>query len=260
MSTEKQIEANRQNAQKSTGPRTPEGKAKVSQNALTHGLTAKQPVLDTENPEEYTLFCEDFFRHHAPVGILEVSLAQRAADTFWRLQRAQTYETAVLNHLIESTQDSDSSQTSQIENRKSSIENPQSLLGQVLLDDFRKNHILEKILKYEMSIERSYFRTVKELRRLQSLRLNSADQISSTVVNKLNSSLDSGLSSLDLSLKNKPKIPNPASKTQVQLDPRFVELAGRLYDEGRANQFGTDLITKIEAQKLHSRQPAKKAM
>jgi hypothetical protein len=100
MSTETQINANRLNAQKSTGPKTPEGKAKVAQNAVTHGLTAFRPVLANENPEEYTLFRDDFIRRHTPIGILEESLAHRAADTLWRLQRAQDYETAVLNNLI----------------------------------------------------------------------------------------------------------------------------------------------------------------
>jgi hypothetical protein len=178
MSTETQINANRLNAQRSTGPRTPEGKAKVSQNAVTHGLTALRPVLANENPEEYTLFRDDFFRHYAPVGILEETLAQRAADSFWRLQRAQDYETAVLNTLI-----TEARSKTQTEARIETLTKARSasdgissdasndLLGQVLLDDFRQTHCLEKVQKYEMAIERSFFRTLKELRRLQSHRL-----------------------------------------------------------------------------------------
>ncbi|MFC1737810.1 hypothetical protein ACFL1G_02025 [Planctomycetota bacterium] len=49
MSTEAQILANRRNAQKSTGPRTPRGKAIVSQNAITHGLSARQAVISSES-------------------------------------------------------------------------------------------------------------------------------------------------------------------------------------------------------------------
>ena len=50
MSTEKQINANRQNAQKSTGPKTAEGKATSSKNAVKHGLFAEEAVIYGENP------------------------------------------------------------------------------------------------------------------------------------------------------------------------------------------------------------------
>ena len=53
MTTEAQTEANRANAQKSTGPRTPEGKAKVAQNALKHGLLAKQAVVVGEDTRRF---------------------------------------------------------------------------------------------------------------------------------------------------------------------------------------------------------------
>jgi hypothetical protein len=64
MATEAQIAANRLNAQKSTGPRTPEGKEKVSQNAVTHGLLARAAVLHGEDWEEFTCFREDMLRRH----------------------------------------------------------------------------------------------------------------------------------------------------------------------------------------------------
>jgi hypothetical protein len=51
MSSDRQIEANRQNAQRSTGLRNADGKARVASNALKHGLTGKQMVLSNENPE-----------------------------------------------------------------------------------------------------------------------------------------------------------------------------------------------------------------
>ena len=54
MATEKQIQANRNNAKKSTGPRTEQGKAASSQNALKHGLLARDAVLPGEDPAELT--------------------------------------------------------------------------------------------------------------------------------------------------------------------------------------------------------------
>jgi hypothetical protein len=59
MATQKQIEANRRNARKSTGPRTPEGKAAMRLNALRHGLCARTVVLPGENEEEFHQLCAD---------------------------------------------------------------------------------------------------------------------------------------------------------------------------------------------------------
>ena len=55
MSSERQIEANRLNAQRSTGPRSPEGKQE-SVERVKHGLTARQIVIPTENPTEFEAF------------------------------------------------------------------------------------------------------------------------------------------------------------------------------------------------------------
>jgi len=55
MSTKVQINANQQNAQKSTGPQTDEGKAVVSQNAVKHGLFAAETVITVEDPADYEL-------------------------------------------------------------------------------------------------------------------------------------------------------------------------------------------------------------
>src|ERR1700692_1458675 len=59
MATPKQFEANLRNAQQSTGPKTPEGKAAVSMNALRHGLRARSVVLPGEDPTEFHQLCDD---------------------------------------------------------------------------------------------------------------------------------------------------------------------------------------------------------
>ncbi len=283
MCTEKQASANRLNAQKSTGPKTPEGKEKVSQNAVTHGLTAFRPVLTNENPEEYTLFRDDFIRRHIPVGILEESLAQRAVDTLWRLQRAEDYETAVLNTLIKDARDKTNPNDQMGGTAKRSLtveleegqDNLNDLLGQVLLDDFRQTHCLEKIQKYEMAIERSYYRTVKELRHLQSLRLK-VTEASSFGVSSINSKNE----------KNKPNLPerhrvevptsrgedgqtrqnNPKQERDGVLSLRESRPISQNYGLStfdsfdKTNPFDLDPLTKIIMKKDNFQRLSKKAM
>jgi hypothetical protein len=92
-----QISANRSNAQKSTGAITQAGKAKVSQNALTHGLFSKQLILAEENPLEYQLLLEQLQQELSPIGILEQSLVERVAISLWKQKRLMKAETARLN-------------------------------------------------------------------------------------------------------------------------------------------------------------------
>src|SRR4030042_4740240 len=67
MSTQPQIVANRLNAQKSTGPQTPQGKAVVSQNALKHGLSARPDVIITENQADFDLHRDAPLTELAPI-------------------------------------------------------------------------------------------------------------------------------------------------------------------------------------------------
>jgi hypothetical protein len=98
MATKKQLNANKKNAARSTGPRTPDGKAKVAQNAVKHGMTAASPViLGLEREEDWQDFCDGVLADLAPEGRIEVVLAQRVAQLLWRLQRVTNYETGVIN-------------------------------------------------------------------------------------------------------------------------------------------------------------------
>ena len=92
-----QFIANRANAQKSTGAITQAGKAKVSQNALTHGLFSQKPILIDEDPLEYQLLLEQLQQELSPVGILEKSLVERVAISLWKQKRLLKAETARLN-------------------------------------------------------------------------------------------------------------------------------------------------------------------
>ena len=76
MATEAQILANRLNAEKSTGPTTPEGKAAVSQNALKHGLTAENDLISSEDLTEFEAFRDATIREYAPLTAVELMLAK----------------------------------------------------------------------------------------------------------------------------------------------------------------------------------------
>ena len=92
MSSDKQIAANRLNAQRSTGPRTPSGKAKVSPNALKHGLTARDVVLPGENPDDFESFRADLMASLDLEGTLENALGEMIVDYLWRLRRVPIFE------------------------------------------------------------------------------------------------------------------------------------------------------------------------
>ena len=77
MATQAQIEANRENAQKSTGPRTAEGKAVSSKNAVKYGLFAKETVISGENQADYDAFYDAALAELAPSGAMEAILAER---------------------------------------------------------------------------------------------------------------------------------------------------------------------------------------
>jgi hypothetical protein len=93
MTTERQRLANRKNAARSTGPRTPAGKALVRFNSVRHGLRAASVVVPgLEAPAEWEQFRAGVVASLAPVGLLEETLADRAAGLLWRLRRVERFE------------------------------------------------------------------------------------------------------------------------------------------------------------------------
>lgn len=97
MTTEARIEANRRNAQLSTGPRTEAGRAAASRNALRHGLTARHIILYDETAEDFGRFQEALRAALAPGDAVEEQLAERIVLCAWRLRRASRAEAALAN-------------------------------------------------------------------------------------------------------------------------------------------------------------------
>jgi hypothetical protein len=90
--SDRQLRANRANAQKSTGPRTEEGKQRSRLNGLRHGLTGQVSIMTDENRAAHDNFCNPIIARLAPEGPLEMQLANLIAQDHWRLNRIQAIE------------------------------------------------------------------------------------------------------------------------------------------------------------------------
>jgi len=123
---------------KSTGPRTPEGKAISSQNALKHGLNARDVVLkDDQEREEFAKLLADLGAELNPDGTLETLIFNRLLRASWDLRRVERMEVE------------------------------QAAEGIDLLDDIC--HLrLERLARYKMRAERSFYRAYREIRALQA--------------------------------------------------------------------------------------------
>jgi hypothetical protein len=95
MSTPSQLNANRANAQLSTGPRTVEGKSNSSLNALKTGLTGRTVLLPSDDLATYQAHLDRFLATHQPATDGERALVQAIADTEWRLLRIPTLEAGI---------------------------------------------------------------------------------------------------------------------------------------------------------------------
>lgn len=91
----KRAQTNRENAQHSTGPRSPEGKARAAQNSTKHGMYAKQALLPTEDPAEYDALRKQIAQHWQAETPEELNLVQTVLDARWRLRRVLGRETAL---------------------------------------------------------------------------------------------------------------------------------------------------------------------
>ena len=90
------IKANRQNAKRSTGPISIQGKLKVSQNAITHGIFAASPLLPNENAEEFKNLCQGIAEVYPAVDAIAAGLVERIILAIWRQKRLRIAEAAKL--------------------------------------------------------------------------------------------------------------------------------------------------------------------
>ncbi len=95
MASPAQTITNQQNAQHSTGPRTPEGKRRSSLNALRHGLTGQVVVMPYEDLQAYNDFLDRYIKGLNPANEPEKQLAIDMANTTWKLNRCNSIESGI---------------------------------------------------------------------------------------------------------------------------------------------------------------------
>ena len=97
MTSQRQIQANRRNAKKSTGPLTDVGKAAVALNGIRHGLLSRHVLIKGESEADLVGFGKRLRGQLAPVGELELLFADRIVSSAWRLRRVLNVETSLFD-------------------------------------------------------------------------------------------------------------------------------------------------------------------
>ena len=179
MSTKAQVKANQQNAQKSTGPQTAQGKAVVSQNAVKHGLFAAEAVITGENPAVYEAYHDQFLVELVPVGMVESMLAARVVSLAWRLQRAERMQNQVIDDMIGRIVTNNPARRKRecyYDNQGIRAGDPRFdldnlPLGRIATRDWSNCKVLDRLFMYERRIENSMHKTINKLKTYQSMRV-----------------------------------------------------------------------------------------
>ncbi|WP_321477209.1 hypothetical protein [uncultured Paludibaculum sp.] len=140
MATAAQITANQANARRSTGPTSVEGKAKSAQNARNHGFTAKTLNISDAERADFETLQSELLTQTCPSGRLEVEIFQRILTHSWNLMRIETFESEILAKT-----------------------DPMATPGP-------ETDKLERYARYRRDLERSLYRAINELRKLQTER------------------------------------------------------------------------------------------
>ena len=162
MSTQAQRKANRQNAKKSTGPRTPEGKARSSQNALKHGLLARDAVMADEDPAEYDRQLQILEENLFPKNAIEFELVLQIADSRWRLRRITRIEAGLTTYQYAGADRSTRKSHPDIVLPGRNGEN--QLLGKSMQDHTQALH---NLARYRTMTSRDITRALKMIRQLR---------------------------------------------------------------------------------------------
>lgn len=148
--TKEQLAARRANARKSTGPKTPQGKARSSKNALKHGVFAQTALLSCEPNEEFVALRDSYLAEYQPQGPTETHFVMEMANAQWRLRRVRGMEADLIDHLIDM----------EIDPVRFTPGQRQAEALRRLADD---SHALVLLQRYEVMFRRQYERALRML-------------------------------------------------------------------------------------------------
>ena len=157
----KQLEANRRNALRSTGPKTPKGKRAVKRNALKHGLLSREVLIKGEDGRALEELGKNLRHELVPQDELENILVERIISSVWRLRRAVRVER---DYLQEEYQDCKNYDWNGKESGDSKAWNL------VVARALGNSTTWLNLVRYETSIEKQMYKALHELMRLQSAR------------------------------------------------------------------------------------------
>ena len=174
MASDRQIEANRKNARRSTGPTTALGKARSSLNAVRHGLSARNAVLPQEDHRAYLDLLASLKAELRPQGPLESFLVQQMASAQWRLLRTARMETGFFMAGIDEVKHEEDhphnswSEPVPLRRRRNLTEDDEvtRLLGVL----FQKNSGMDafaRLTRYENMLSAKYFGALRTLTNLR---------------------------------------------------------------------------------------------
>ncbi len=174
MTTRARTIANQRNAQRSTGPRTSQGKTVASQNSLKYRLSAAQTVIKSENQAEFDFHRAQLLDELAPDTPIEYMLAEQIVTLSWRLKRIGYIQNQTIDAMIAKNTSSPLAKLQQAllakyapaTQTETSEPDPKLALGRLAIKDFSNSRVLERLLMYERRIESSLYRTLLELQRL----------------------------------------------------------------------------------------------
>ncbi|MCX6621320.1 MAG: hypothetical protein NTY38_09605 [Acidobacteria bacterium] len=153
MSTPAQIHANQQNATRSTGPRTPEGKAASASNSTRHGLTGNFHLLPGEDPADYSELFNEYANEFQPATEHESFLVIQMIEARWKLERIERLQGEAFEQLI------------------ASGDQTQSPNARIVAALNLSSPALDRLQRYAAQAERTYHRAHRELVQLTRQRV-----------------------------------------------------------------------------------------
>lgn len=171
MPSSRQLAANRKNARRGAGPKTPQGKAHSSRNACKHGLLSRDTVLPQENPREFNALLDSFRISFRPTDDFQEVLVAQMATAEWRRRRVTRIEKGLIAARLNDLR----------QDRALALPDPPTpaapaeqeyleytaLLGQTFSSDCTTDSFC-KLLRYESALRRAFYTALHELQLLQT--------------------------------------------------------------------------------------------